>query len=139
MNLKILNSARTSTQEIARLRLLILDGSEEDLQKERDEIRLLYNLSHRDYFQKVSKYRGEYIVEMRKQYAEILSKKGFKLQEIADFLGLNHHASVHHLLTHKKSSKITKQYIKLNLERFIADGIYPMLKDSDIILVNLAD
>lgn len=139
MNSKTLNSARTSTQEITRLRLLILNGTEEELQAEREHIGMLYKLSDRDYFQKISKYRGEFIVEMRKQYAEILKKNGFKLQEIADFFGLKNHATICHLLSYKKSSKKTKQYIRLNLERFISEKIYPLHKKGEIILANIID
>jgi hypothetical protein len=139
MNSKILNSARTSTQELARLRQLILNGTEEELQAEREHIGMLYKLSDRDYFSKISHYRGEFIVEMRKQYAEILVKSGFKTQEIADFLGLKNHTTICHLLNTKKSGKETEQYIRLNLERFIANSIYPMHKKGEIILVNIAD
>lgn len=139
MSLKTLNSARTSTQELARLRLLILNGTEEELQAEREHIGMLYKLSDRDYFQKISKYRGEFIVEMRKQYAEILKKNGFKLQEIADFFGLKNHATICHLLSYKKSSKETEKYIRLNLERFINEKIYPMYKKGDIVLANIVN
>jgi len=139
MSLKTLNSARTSTQELARLRQIILNGTEEEIQAEREHIGMLYKLSDREYFLKIAKYRGEFIVEMRKQYAEILKKNGFKLQEIADFFGLKNHATICHLLSYKKSSKDTEQYIRLNLERFINEKIYPMYKKSDIILANIID
>lgn len=138
MNSKILNSARTSTQELARLRQIILNGTEEELQAEREHIGILYKQSDREYFSKIANYRGEYVVEMRKQYAEILTKSGFKLQEIGDFFGLNH-ATIIHYFSHKKTSKKTEQYIRLNLERFIADKIYPMHKKGEIILVNIAN
>lgn len=139
MNSKILNSARTSTQELARLRRIILNGTEEELQEERERIGILYKQSDREYFSKITNYRGEYVVEMRKQYAETLVKSGFKLQEIAEFFGLKNHATICHLLSHKKTSKTTEQYIRLNLERFIADNIYPMHKKGEIILVNIAN
>ena len=139
MNSKTLNSARTSTQELARLRQLILNGSEEELQAEREHIGVLYKQSDRDYFKRMSDYRGEFVVEMRKQYAEILTKSGFKTQEIADFFGLKNHTTICHLLNTKKSSKKTEQYIRLNLERFISEKIYPMHKKGEIILVNIVD
>lgn len=139
MNSKILNSARTSTQELSRLRLLILNGTEEEIQAEREHIGILYKQSDRDYFKRMSDYRGEFVVEMRKQYAEILTKSGFKTQEIADFFGLKNHTTICHLLNTKKSSKKTEQYIRLNLERFISEKIYPMHKKGEIILVNIVD
>lgn len=139
MNSKILNSARTSTQELARLRQLILNGTEEELQTEREHIGILYKQSDRDYFKRMSDYKGEFVVEMRKQYAEILIKSGFKTQEIADFFGLKNHTTICHLLNTKKSSKKTEQYIRLNLERFISEKIYPMHKKGEIILVNIVD
>ena len=139
MSLKILNSARTSTQEITRLRLLILNGTEEEIQAEREHIGILYKITDREYFQKTARYRGEFVVEMRKQYAEILTKSGFKLQEIADFFGLKNHATIIHYFSHKKSSKETEKYIKLNLERFISEGIYPMYKKGKVVLVNIAN
>lgn len=131
------NLALNSMQELKRLRSILLNGTREDLEKEIENINTIYNKSHKDYFDLVKNFRGMYIVEMRRQYAEGMYKMGVTFEEIASFLGLKSHSTVIHLLRGKKSIKSVEKLIKENMLNFIDDSIYPIQVKEKLVLANI--
>ncbi len=79
-----------------------------------------------DYFKGV-KYRGMYLMEVKSQCIEILLKKGYTYERVAEIISAKDHVLVaHHRNKRKKDPKIEK-IIKDNFEDWVTLKKYPVI------------
>lgn len=84
-----------------------------------------------DYFKGV-KYRGMYLMEVKSQCIEILLKKGYTYDKVAEIISAKDHVSVaHHRNKRKKDPKIVK-IVKSNFEDWVTLRKYPVIEGRKI-------
>lgn len=79
------------------------------------------------YFEKIERKRlNMFVSEMKKQYTERLKQQGFRSKDIQKVISVTHD-QVWHYLNRWKPNPFTEDIVAENLDKWIEQGIYPIV------------